>query len=83
MKKYLSTIAIIIVIAGHFTVRILMQDAFTFYAADYRSSTQMEMLQPANGGEDVLTQYHTSASVNFRNTFNILPADAFSAQWNP
>lgn len=84
MKKYYSTLAIVIVIAGHFVARIIMQDAYTFSAADYINVMQTETPSTSIKSNTLLTEFHSaSSSINYRNSFSILPADAFSAQWNP
>ena len=85
MKKYYSTLAIVVVIAGHFVARIIMQDAYTFSAADYINVMQTETPPTTSiKSNTLLTEFHSaSSSTNYRNSFSILPADAFAAQWNP
>lgn len=86
MKKYYSTLAIVIVVAGHFVARIIMQDAYTFSAADYINVMQTETPTTSMNinSPTLLTEFHSaSSSLNNKNSFSILPADAFSAQWNP
>ncbi|MBK6815738.1 MAG: hypothetical protein IPG82_09795 [Saprospiraceae bacterium] len=85
MKKYYSSLAIVIVIAGHFVARIIMQDAYTFSAADYINIMQTETPTSSMNinSNTLLTEFSVSSSINHRNSFSILPTDAFSSQWNP